>query len=129
MLDFSPLTQLAREAALDAGEFLKKGFGTQFEVELKSGAQDFVTIYDRKAEEKIINKIRKKYPEHAFLGEEGGYQGKANEVLWIIDPLDGTTNFVRNIPLFTVSIAAAYKNELVAAAIFIPMTNELFHAE
>src|SRR5688500_10035086 len=74
---------------------------------------DFVTQVDQLAEAEIIAHIRRAYPAHAFLGEESGKQGNANnEYCWIIDPLDGTSNFVHRFPHYCISIALLYKNQL-----------------
>ena len=109
-MDQSPseLTFVAIQAALNAGALLRRGFGTDFEVSSKPGIQNLVTEYDTAAEKGIISAILKSFPDHAILAEESGDIRKGNSrVTWIIDPLDGTVNFAHNIPLFSVSIAAA----------------------
>ncbi len=124
----SELLTLAIELALQAGELLKQGFGTSYEIAKKEGHHNLVTSYDRLSESVISNSILSRFPSHGFLGEESGKQ-KSGEVLWIVDPLDGTVNFAHNIPLFSVSIAAVIESTIVAAAVYQPMTNELFWAE
>jgi myo-inositol-1(or 4)-monophosphatase len=91
------------------------------------GRNDFVTDVDRKAEAEIIATVRRSHPEHAFLGEETGRSG-AGEIIWIIDPLDGTTNFLHGFPHFAVSIAVEQKNRLQHAVVYDPMRQELFTA-
>ncbi|HSW87470.1 MAG TPA: inositol monophosphatase family protein [Rhabdochlamydiaceae bacterium] len=128
--DHSRLTFVAIQSALQAGEILKKGFGTQFEILLKPGFQNLVTEYDRTSEQCIIANILKHFPDHAFLAEESGASANRQApVLWIIDPLDGTVNFAHNIPIFTVSIAAVVEHKIVSGVIYQPITGELFMSE
>jgi myo-inositol-1(or 4)-monophosphatase len=124
----SELLALAIEAALQAGKLLKQGFGTSFEISHKEGRHNLVTTYDNLAEEVIFSAISKRFPTHGLLGEESG-KYKSGDIVWVIDPLDGTVNFAHNIPLFCVSIAVVQKNEVLAAAIYQPITDELFQAE
>jgi myo-inositol-1(or 4)-monophosphatase len=127
------LLQCAVEAAQTAGTILKEGFGTRFKTENKEGIHNLVTEYDHKAENAIIELIKSKFPSHTFLAEESGESGVKSilkdEVRWIIDPLDGTVNFAHNIPIFCVSVAAELNGEIVAGAIYQPITDELFTAE
>jgi myo-inositol-1(or 4)-monophosphatase len=129
--DFSVLTLVAIQAALKAGEILKRGFGTSYEITAKPGRQNFVTEYDRASEACIISFIKERFPSHHFLAEESGFSSplKSHNVLWIIDPLDGTANFARHLPIFTISIAAYLKGEELCGVIFQPLTHELFVAE
>jgi len=127
-VEFSPLIRTAMEAVLKAGDVIAKGFGTDFHKELKVGIQNYVTEYDYAAEKIIIDHLKKSYPTHAFLAEESGSQD-GGEVLWIIDPLDGTTNFAHKIPFFSVSVGAQKNNEMICGIIYQPMTKELFVAE
>ncbi|MCP5490224.1 MAG: inositol monophosphatase [Chlamydiales bacterium] len=121
---------VATLAAMKAGELLKKAFGTSPEFTTKEGRHNLVTEWDNKAERLIIDFIKTHFPEHRFLAEESGESGEAREgIQWIIDPLDGTVNFVHSIPMFSVSIAAAVQNEVLAGAIYNPMVDELFIAE
>lgn len=119
---------VATQAALRAGHLLKKGFGTSYEISSKEGRHNLVTTYDKLAESMILEAVTKQFPSHGFLGEESGHQ-KKGDILWIVDPLDGTVNFAHNIPVFCVSIGVAIESEIVAAAIYQPMTEELFWAE
>ncbi len=89
------------------------------------GRSDFVTQVDRGAENEIIRLIHKAYPAHAILGEEGGKLGD-NEVVWIIDPLDGTTNFLHRLPHFAVSIGVQIKGVLTHGVIYAPCTQDLY---
>jgi myo-inositol-1(or 4)-monophosphatase len=127
---FSEITQVAIEAALKAGKILLTGFGTEFQVYLKPGIQNYVTEYDHASEKCIMDHIKKNYPNHSFLCEESGPTSLDNSaILWIIDPLDGTTNFANDIPLFCISIAAYNGHEMILGVIYQPVTQELFIAE
>lgn len=125
--------QVAVDAALIAGDILKVGFGTNFNISNKEGRNNLVTEYDNKAEDAIIAKIKSVFPEHSFLAEESGNSGNLEaEYLWIIDPLDGTVNFAHNMPIFSVSIAFAIrvgnKYEILVGVVYHPLLNELFTA-
>ncbi len=89
---------------------------------------DFVSEVDHAAEEAIISVLKEAYPSHGFLGEESGYHDRDAEYLWVIDPLDGTTNFLHGIPQYCVSIALLHKGTLAQAVVFDPNRNELFTA-
>ncbi|MBS0620459.1 MAG: inositol monophosphatase [Verrucomicrobia bacterium] len=129
MFDPSLLTFVATQAALKAGELLSRGFGTNFTIASKPGAHNLVTEYDMQAERSIIASIQEHFPDHAILAEESGKNRSEHPVTWIIDPLDGTVNFAHGVPTFSVSIAAAIKQEIVSGVIYQPMTKELFVAQ
>ena len=93
----------------------------------KKGPADFVSEVDRMAEAAIIGVLREAYPDHAFLGEEGGAVGES-EFQWIIDPIDGTTNFLHGFPVYCTSIALAHKGVVTQAVIYDPVRNDLFTA-
>lgn len=122
---------LGLEVTLNAGNLLKDGFGSVFEIQNKEGKNNLVTEYDFKAEELIISSIKNVFPDHSFLAEESGkeHHFEGSEYRWVIDPLDGTVNFAHNIPIFCVSIAMEYKGEVQFGFIFNPITNELFTAQ
>jgi myo-inositol-1(or 4)-monophosphatase len=91
---------------------------------------DFVTRADRESEEAIVAAIREIYPADGFLGEEGGRRGSGEEArTWIIDPLDGTTNFIAGFPFWCVSVAARERGEIVAGVVWDPLRRELYAAE
>ena len=126
----SRLTVVAIFAALKAGELLRKGFGCVTKFSTKEGRHNLVTEWDNKAEACIIELIKAHFPEHNFLAEESGESGEGEEgIQWIIDPLDGTVNFVHGIPLFSVSIAASSQDEVLTGIVYNPMSHELFVAE
>jgi myo-inositol-1(or 4)-monophosphatase len=128
-----PLVNIAVSAARSAGNFIMRNLDRveQIQVERK-GRNDFVSQVDRGAESEIIKIIRKAYPQHAVLGEEGGRSegsgGGESEVLWIIDPLDGTTNFLHGLPHFAVSIGIQVRGKLEHGVIYAPCTQDLYCA-
>jgi myo-inositol-1(or 4)-monophosphatase len=94
------------------------------------GRNDFVSEVDRQAEQEIVSILSRAYPDHAFLGEEGGRHGMPKgEYTWVIDPLDGTTNFLHGFPQFAVSIALLYRGSIECGVIYDPMRQELFTAK
>lgn len=95
----------------------------------KSNVSDVVTRADRESEELIVRSILERYPTHAILGEEGGARGDAaSEWRWVVDPLDGTTNYSQGLPVFCVSIALQYRGETVVGVVYAPYLRELFTA-
>ncbi|MBT0585722.1 inositol-1-monophosphatase [Alteromonas oceanisediminis] len=124
-----PMLNIAVRAARVAGNIIARGFENRDDLETQAkGANDFVTKIDKEAEQAIISKIKQSYPDHAFHGEESGKQGADETFTWIIDPLDGTTNFIKGIPHFCVSIALMHKGRLDQAVVFDPIRGELFTA-
>ena len=123
-----PLLNIAVRAARRAGEVIIRSLNRLESLTVTAkGRNDFVTEVDRAAEAEIIAVIRRHYPQHAFLAEESGSSGE-HETVWIIDPLDGTTNFLHGFPVFAVSIACQMKGRLEHAVIYDPMRGELFTA-
>jgi myo-inositol-1(or 4)-monophosphatase len=123
-----PLLNIGMRAARRAGDSIVRSLPRLDSIKIDSkGRNDFVTEVDRKAEAEIIATVRKSYPDHAFFGEETGRSGDS-EFVWIIDPLDGTTNFLHGFPTFCVSIAVQHKNRLQHAIVYDPMRQELFTA-
>jgi len=121
----------AREEALsavarEAGALARELFSKPIEIKLK-GKQDYITEADGQVERMIISRLKARFPNDAFLGEEGGAQGRS-EALWVIDPIDGTANFAHGIPHFCVSIAFMAGDELALGAIAAPMYGELYRA-
>jgi len=127
----SALLNVMVQAALKAGKSLGRDFGEvqNLQVSVK-GPGDFVSSADRKAEKIVREELLKARPTYGFLGEEGEeIKGTDGAHRWIVDPLDGTTNFLHGIPMFAVSIALERNNEIVAGVIFNPATDELYTAE
>lgn len=124
-----PMLNIAVRAARSAGDYIARSFESDVDIEVQQkGSNDFVTQIDKEAEEIIINKIKQSYPEHSFVCEESGIIEGDEEFKWIVDPIDGTTNFVKGIPHFCVSIALMHRGKLDQAVIFDPIKNELFTA-
>jgi myo-inositol-1(or 4)-monophosphatase len=123
------LGRIAARAAYEAGNILMANLGklthADIETKLKS---DFVTTVDKKSEECIINIIRDHFPDHKIYAEEslrqpsGGYR-------WIIDPLDGTTNFIHGVPIFSIAIGVEYDGDIILGVVYDPTRDELFYAE
>jgi myo-inositol-1(or 4)-monophosphatase len=120
--------KLAIEAAKAAGAFLLDNFGKVSSIE-KKGDRNFATNVDRGAEKLIIDTIKQTFPAHAILAEESGNSGRESDYIWIIDPLDGTHNFIRDIDIFGVSIGLVYKESFAAGVIYMPREGELYTAE
>jgi myo-inositol-1(or 4)-monophosphatase len=122
------LLNIAVRAARRAGELIVRSLPRLDSLKVSTkGRNDFVTDVDRAAEREIIEVIRKAYPSHAILAEESGRSGE-NETEWIIDPLDGTTNFVHGFPVFSVSIACRTRGRLEHGVVFDPLRQEFFTA-
>ncbi|MFA4833627.1 MAG: inositol monophosphatase family protein [Patescibacteria group bacterium] len=121
---------IAIEAARKAGRVLLREYANfdRSKIELKS-SHEILTKADLDAEKIIIKAIKKSFPSHQILSEEAGWTKNKSDYLWIIDPLDGTTNFSMRNPLWSISIALAYNKEIILGIIFIPVLNELYWAE
>jgi myo-inositol-1(or 4)-monophosphatase len=123
-----PLLNIAVRAARRAGEIIVRSMSRLDSLHVASkGRNDFVTEVDRAAEQEIIAVIHKAYPNHAILAEESGASG-TDDTVWIIDPLDGTTNFVHGNPVFCVAIACQHKGRLEHGVVYDPLRQELFTA-
>jgi myo-inositol-1(or 4)-monophosphatase len=121
--------KVALQAAHEAGDLIGSNFQNLQESDIQAkGKKDFVTRVDKEAEAIISHLILEKFPRHRILAEEGGYSGESGEYLWVIDPLDGTTNFIQGIPHFAVSIALLEKGKVVFGLIYNPLSHECFHA-
>ncbi|MBS0376433.1 MAG: inositol monophosphatase [Proteobacteria bacterium] len=126
-----PLVNIGIRAARRAGNVIFRGLNRLEALEVSAkGRNDFVTDVDRNAEQEIIDTIRRVYPDHGFLAEESGATAGrgGDEFTWIIDPLDGTTNFLHGFPQFCVSIAVQHRGRIEHAVIYDPMRQELFTA-
>jgi myo-inositol-1(or 4)-monophosphatase len=133
-------TAVAINTAAKAGEWIKSKLGDINRVDTKYSSHDLVTEVDKGSEKLIRNLILTHFPNHSFLGEEGVEPGPEAsskalqqvsdaEYLWIVDPIDGTTNFVHGFPFFCVSIALAHKGEVIIGVVYDPTRDELFVAE
>jgi myo-inositol-1(or 4)-monophosphatase len=123
-----PLLNIGMRAARRAGDLIVKSLSRLDSLKVDSkGRNDFVSEIDRKSEADIITTIHRSYPSHAIHAEESGRSGD-NEYVWIIDPLDGTTNFLHGFPTFAVSIAVEHRGRLQHAVVYDPMRQEFFTA-
>ncbi len=131
-----PMLNTAIKAARRAGAIINRASLDLERLQVaRKGPKDYVTEVDHAAEEAIIDILRTAYPDHGFLGEESGThlaagqeEGGQAEFQWIIDPLDGTTNFIHGVPIYAVSIALAQRGQITQAVIYDPARNELFTA-
>lgn len=133
-------TAVAINTASKAGEWIKSMLGQHENLQQKYSSADLVTEVDKGAEQLIRKLIATHFPHHGFLGEEGVEAGPLasseaieaalqSDYLWIVDPIDGTTNFVHGFPFFCVSIALAHKGEVIVGVVYDPMRDEMFVAE
>lgn len=125
----SKYREAAGEIAREAGALLRAGFGNVGQIEHK-GAIDLVTQFDRDSEALILRRLGEYFPSHAVRGEEGGAHAAAddNGFEWLVDPIDGTTNFAHGLPIFAVSIALLWRGRVIAGAVYDPLRDELFTA-
>jgi myo-inositol-1(or 4)-monophosphatase len=120
--------EVAAKAAKEAGKMLKNNFGKVSDIKIKSD-RNLVTDIDFKADKIIIDKIKKYFKEDNIISEESSLPKPEADYTWIIDPLDGTHNYIHNIDIFGVSIAVAFKDKSVIGAIYMPLTDQLYLAE
>ena len=127
----SALLTIMERAARKAGRGLARDFGEVERLQVSTkGPGDFVSDADKRAEERIYEVLQEARPTWGFLGEEGGeIKGKDPQHRWIVDPLDGTTNFLHSLPQFSVSIGLERDGELVAGLVYNPITDEMYSAE
>lgn len=120
--------EIALKAALKAGEILRTNFPSELNVEGK-GVHDIVTESDRESEQAILSILKRHFPDHSIIAEESGTHQTGSDYTWYVDPLDGTSNFATGNPYFSVSIALAYKREVILGIVYNPIVNELYTAE
>ena len=127
----SPQINLITRACMKASRSLIRDFGELENLQVSSkGPGDFVSSADKRTEKTIIEELQKAHPEYGIVTEETGIINKSNiKNRWIIDPIDGTMNFLNGIPQFAISIAYEENNEIICGVIFNPITNEMFCAE
>jgi len=127
--DLKKFLTVAKDLALQAGTLQKKMIGKKFKIDFKNGdSNNLVTEIDKKSELLIVKDLSKKFPDHGILGEEGSQRNLGQGFEWIIDPIDGTTNFAHGHPYFAVSIGLAYLGKPIVGAIYAPLLNELYTA-
>ncbi|MBT8386720.1 MAG: inositol monophosphatase [Ignavibacteria bacterium] len=115
--------------AKEAGSVIKEGFVKDVNIEYKTSDNNLVTEIDKASEKLITDFIRKKYPSHSIIAEEGGGEKKDSDYLWVIDPLDGTTNFAHGLPIFSVSIGLQKNRVTIAGVVYDVMRDNIFSAE
>jgi myo-inositol-1(or 4)-monophosphatase len=113
----------------EAGELIRNAFGKSHSVEFKTNELNLVTETDKASEKLITDFIKKKYPSHGILAEEGSDFNKSAEYLWVIDPLDGTTNFAHGLPIFAVSIGVQKNGETIAGVVYDVMRDVVYSSE
>ena len=128
VMDLNTILDTATTIARDAGAMLLDGFGREKQVETKSSAVDFVTQFDRAAETLITDRLRAAFPGHGLLGEEGTDESGDQPYTWIIDPLDGTSNYAHGFPVFSVSLALYEGQRPLVGVIYDPTRDECFRA-
>ena len=127
-LDPVALRQAAESFAREAGQIVREGWGRSHTPERK-GRIDLVTEYDRRSEALLLERIRARFPDHAILAEESGAHPRRDApARWVLDPLDGTTNFAHNYPFFAVSVAVEVGGVPAAGAVYDPVRDEMFSA-
>ncbi len=117
----------AEEAGKLAGDLLRQNIDSSREIVYK-GAVNLVTDFDKRAQEVIFSHLSARFPDHDFLAEEDLCEQRGSEFRWIIDPIDGTTNYAHNFPIFCVSIGLEWKGRVVCGVIYDPMRGEMFSA-
>jgi len=127
----SPQINLITRACMKASRSLIRDFGELENLQVSSkGPGDFVSSADKRTEKTLIEELQKAHPDYGIITEETGIINKSNiKNRWIIDPIDGTMNFLNGIPQFAISIAYEKDNEIICGVIFNPITNEMFCAE
>jgi myo-inositol-1(or 4)-monophosphatase len=127
IIDFmiDDIIQISKEA----GELIRNAFGKSHSVEFKTNELNLVTETDKSSEKLITDFIKMKYPSHGILAEEGSDLNKSAEYLWVVDPLDGTTNFAHGLPIFAVSIGVQKNGETIAGVVYDVMRDVIYSAE
>jgi myo-inositol-1(or 4)-monophosphatase len=124
---FRDCLELALDAADDAGNLIRENWQKPQKIDYK-GAIDLVTSVDRESERRIVGRLRREFPSHSFLAEEETSIAAESDYRWIIDPLDGTTNFAHGYPQFCISIALEFRGEIQMGTVYNPIAREAFSA-
>ena len=126
-MEMATFLSVATDAALKAGKMLKRHSSAPQKIRYK-GAVDLVTDFDKKAQDIIFDILSNQFPNHDILAEENLTEVRGSDFCWIVDPIDGTTNYAHNYPVFCVSVGLAFKNEIKLGVIYDPMREEIFTA-
>ena len=124
----SDILQFIESIARQAGAVLREGYGNVRHIQQK-GVIDLVTEFDKRSEELILSAIQREFPDHAILAEESGHNQTISKYQWVIDPLDGTTNFAHGIPIFSVTMALFQNNSPILGVTYDPLRDEMFSAQ
>ncbi len=128
MIDLMHVLEEVKRVAYDVGSYQKNMIDSGFEVDLKSNDIDFVTEVDKTSENIILERVLDLVQGSGFLAEESGLQTNDSDYIWVIDPLDGTTNYVNGFPIYTVAIGLKYKGEVVLGVVYSPELDYMFSA-
>lgn len=121
---------VALKSAIEAGKFLLSKFNNISVKDISAKSRyELITRQDIEAEKKVLAKIKEEFPDHSILAEESGRANNNSDYLWVVDPLDGTSNYIMGNPLFVVSVALLYKNEPIVGVIYAPYLGEIYMAE
>ena len=121
---------IAKFAAKEAGKIILRSMGNIQKMQVENKIDfDFVTKIDKNSENKIIELIRSSFPDHSIMAEESGEHDNVSRYTWVIDPLDGTNNYIHGFPFFSVSIALFDRDDIIMGVVYDPIRQELFHAE
>lgn len=123
-----PTIDFMIDLSKQAGEILKEGYGKTHQVQYK-GPTDLVTEIDHKSEALLVSRIQAAFPTHSIITEETGFRQGSSDHRWYIDPVDGTSNYSRGVPMFCVSIGYAFEGKMQLAAVYEPLRDESFYAE
>lgn len=129
MQDFEDILSIVKNWVIEIGQIQVNNLGKKdLSIVTKSSAIDLVTEIDRLSEEILINRIKENFPGHDILSEEIGLKDQFSSYRWIIDPLDGTTNYAQGLPIFAISIALEYKSQTVLGLVYAPLLRQMFWA-
>ena len=117
------------EIVKEAGEVIRAGFGQSISIEYKTDEANLVTEIDKKAEKIILDFIKKEYPSHSIIAEESGRHDNSSQYTWVVDPIDGTTNFAHKLPIFGVSVGIQKNNETIIGIVYDVMRDAIYSAE
>jgi myo-inositol-1(or 4)-monophosphatase len=129
MREMAKIRDVAQGAAVEAGKYALKRIGDLGEISYKKGFTDLVTDVDKKCEEIIISRIGREFPDHSILAEESGEHSATGVFKWVIDPIDGTTNYTHAFPFFCTSIGVMFDGAVKVGVVYDPSRDELFIAE
>ncbi len=118
-----------KHIATEAGSLIRDAFGTKFKIEFKTNESNLVTEIDKASEKLITDFVKKKFPSHGVLAEEGASFNMDSEYLWVIDPIDGTTNFAHGLPIFSVSIGVRKNSNTIAGVVYDVMNDIMYASE